>query len=356
MSAGSTHLHLDRGQNATIALSHIKKLDPVRARMLPRPPTPLFAPRSHVLHSRPRPSFLQDVDRVIAYANYIAVYHQADGWQKSGIEGPAYLVQRSVPPHQRLWVTSRLSQRVLMCDVTAELRCEALSGRYMAFEVPGGSGPRALWYPEEDAEGGAALYAAFAQCAAACRGAAGGKAAGQQLLALIRGGGGGGGAKGGSGAGGSSGGNGGGGGSGLPPSVANLFGVGPRDADAPSGAGGSAAPVVKALAPGGGAAAALPSSVASLFGLPSGGAGSAPSSVASFFGPSGGAGGTRSGSARAAGGGGGGASGSGGGDVILTKEALRAALLELLDEEAFVSVIHARYMQNVARERASRKL
>jgi hypothetical protein len=46
MSAGSTHMILDRGQNAAVALSHIKKLDPVRV-------SPLLRARPH-LDSLPR--------------------------------------------------------------------------------------------------------------------------------------------------------------------------------------------------------------------------------------------------------------------------------------------------------------
>ncbi len=279
------------------------------------------------------------------------MYHQGDGgggWQKSGIEGPAYLVQRGEPPLPRLWVTSRVGQRALYCDLDADVRC-SVNGHFMLFEGGGGKGPRQLWYPDEDAGDGAALYAAFSQCCAEARraGGAGGNTAGKKLLAMIKGG---------------EGAAVGGGGAPLPISVQSLFdGAAATAAGGASGAAARAAPsapppVVPAAASQqattGVAAAALPSSVASLFGLapgmsaevadkPRGGGGSGGGGASG--------GGARGVAGRAAGGGGGGLSG----DVVLTKEALRAALLELLEEDAFVGVIHARYLQTVAKGKAA---
>jgi hypothetical protein len=258
---------------------------------------------------------------------------------KKGIEGPAFVCLRSSAPEHRLWVTNRTSQRYLVVDVTPTLELQSRGDLFLFRDTAHPErGLHAIWSPEEDKANAALLLDSFraivAQCvaaagdggvretaangAAAARSAAGADAGNALLNMLKRG-----------------------------------AGSAPTASVGASGAVGAGAgalpPSVAAFFSSSAAAAAVPAS-------------SAPStispSVAALFAsaPVGGStAGARGGDGVGAGGSASGRSGGGDSGAPLDKAALRIALLDLVNDDAFLTLLHSRYAKAVQQTAKSKK-
>lgn len=245
------------------------------------------------------------------------------------------MCSRASAPEHRLWVTNRTSQRYLAVDVTPTLELQSRGDLFLLRDTAHPErGLHAIWSPEEDKANAAILLDSFrvivAKCAAVADGggarettgngavaarAAAGVDAGSALLNML-----------------------------MKKSAAN--------APAPTGA---PAANVNVSAGAGAGAGALPPSVAAFFPVVSASA-TAPStispSVAALFSSTSAAAsavGTRGGVGSDVSGGAGGAVGSdqNGAPPHLNKAALRSALLDLVNDDTFLTLLHSRYAKAV---------
>ena len=377
--AGSTLLHLDKSQNAAMSLAVLRRVDPdieeiiaasnycavyqhdgVTLQWVRAPPSGRWASRLPPLAGPHQALTLCPLSRAPSPPSLCPPLLRPQ--TKRGIEGPAYVVRCSREPQHRLWVTSRVGQKFMRFLVTPELTLGYMPDEqpeYLVLQEGKGQQPVALWWPAEDREEARGLWRVMEKCVYDCVRAAGGSAggsggsggsgssgssgsgssnAGQALLASLQRREPAGGSGGSSGAGAASGAS-----AALAPSVALLF------AAAASGATPAAAAAAAAAGP---APSALPRSPELLGGRGPGGSGAAAASPLALGRGGGG------GSSGGGGGGGGGSSGGGGGgggagllSFEMSREALRATLLDLVSDDRFLDVLHGRYVQTLKAKR-----
>jgi hypothetical protein len=113
--------------------------------------------------------FLTIILQIISSINHCAIYEfneERSGWSKMNIEGPAFLVKRAdgSAPSYRMWVLNRVGRHNLKQDITATLETALNQGFHMFREASHTEqGLHSMWFPDSEKEKGAAFFSTLSQ-------------------------------------------------------------------------------------------------------------------------------------------------------------------------------------------------